>query len=123
MNFLKTKIPKRVASIRSIPFTPDYKAASIGAGKTSTSSKASSPKEPLVDMFLNPSKVEVLNDEITALRTNFTKNLRQLNLDEVQKLSVDTVTHHNVMTTSSISCTMMTITVVNVCRKSSSFGG
>ena len=42
-------------------------------------------------MFLNPSKVEALNDEITALRTNFTKNLKELDLDEVQKLSVDTM--------------------------------
>ena len=91
-NFHKIKIAKMVALLNStLFFTSDYTATSIGAGKTSTTSTGSSPKEPLVDMFLNPSKVEALNDEITALRTNFTKNLRQLDLDEVQNLSVDTV--------------------------------
>ena len=34
-------------------------------------------------MFLNPAKVAAMNDEITALRANFTKSLRQLDLDEV----------------------------------------
>ena len=75
-------------------FTPDYTATSIGADKTSTTSMASASKEPLVDMFLNPSKVAAMNDEIAALRNNFTENLRKLDLDEVQKLSVRYIKQH-----------------------------
>ena len=66
-------------------FSPysEYTAASIGANKTSTVPGDDEAVEPLVDMFLNPQKLEAMTDEIKAMRNEFTDNLRKLDLDQV----------------------------------------